>query len=297
MATERQLVANRSDARKSTGPKTQEGKAVVRFNALWRGYRAEMLVLPGEDGEEFRQLQEEVVKQYEPAVGMEMILVERIARLLWRLKRAPAIELGIYGTALARAGQTLATDADLLEGHADEERRASGDAQPEHRAGTSAAELYEEAMHAREQFQREHFSLVVLAESQAALATLGEYELQLEKHLARSLGLLETAQRVRLARQQEIQQEIQRQKTRGVGAIGGGGGSVAGGSGVAGSGKEGGMRRENPGFRGGRRDKAGAGFPGEALLRARLFGWRSSQMIIRVRDRCVRASGWMEQGG
>jgi hypothetical protein len=214
MATERQLVANRSNARKSTGPKTPEGKAVVRLNALWYGYRAETLVLPGEDGEEFRQLQEEVVTQYEPAVGMETILVERIARLLWRLKRAPAIELGIYGTALARAGQTLATDADLFECHADEERRASAHAQEEHQAGTGAAELYQEAMQAREQFQREHFSLIVLAESQSALATLGEYELQIEKHLARTLGLLETAQRVRLARQQEIQQEIQREKTR-----------------------------------------------------------------------------------
>jgi hypothetical protein len=34
MATAKQLQANRSNAQKSTGPKTEAGKSTARFNAL-----------------------------------------------------------------------------------------------------------------------------------------------------------------------------------------------------------------------------------------------------------------------
>lgn len=40
MATERQLAANRRNAEKSTGPRTQQGKARSRMNALRHGFAA-----------------------------------------------------------------------------------------------------------------------------------------------------------------------------------------------------------------------------------------------------------------
>ena len=49
MSTEKQIAANRRNAARSTGPRTQSGKARSRFNALKHGCRAKLPILPGED--------------------------------------------------------------------------------------------------------------------------------------------------------------------------------------------------------------------------------------------------------
>jgi hypothetical protein len=49
MATPAQIAANRANAQKSTGPRTAEGKAASRLNALKHGLDAESLIIPGED--------------------------------------------------------------------------------------------------------------------------------------------------------------------------------------------------------------------------------------------------------
>jgi hypothetical protein len=49
MATRKQRAANRRNAQLSTGPKTPEGKAAVRLNALKHGLTAENAVIIGEE--------------------------------------------------------------------------------------------------------------------------------------------------------------------------------------------------------------------------------------------------------
>ena len=56
MATEAQIAANRRNARKSTGPRTEEGKKRSSINALDHGCRANVLVMPGEDVGEYEKL-------------------------------------------------------------------------------------------------------------------------------------------------------------------------------------------------------------------------------------------------
>ena len=56
LISEKQQEANRQNAQQSTGPKTPEGKAAVRLNALTYGLRARNLILPNEDSEEYKQL-------------------------------------------------------------------------------------------------------------------------------------------------------------------------------------------------------------------------------------------------
>src|SRR4051794_38051552 len=46
------LAANRANAQKSTGPRTPDGKAASRLNALTHGLCARIPLVPGEDPEE-----------------------------------------------------------------------------------------------------------------------------------------------------------------------------------------------------------------------------------------------------
>jgi hypothetical protein len=49
MGSDKQIRANRRNARKSTGPKTPEGKSVVSHNALKHGLLSQQILLPDED--------------------------------------------------------------------------------------------------------------------------------------------------------------------------------------------------------------------------------------------------------
>jgi hypothetical protein len=50
------LVATRTNSLHSTGPRTESGKAISRFNALRHGLTSEHLIIPGEDIDDFHAL-------------------------------------------------------------------------------------------------------------------------------------------------------------------------------------------------------------------------------------------------
>ena len=87
MASEKKIEANRRNAQKSTGPKSAEGKSQSRFNALKHGMRANLLVLPGEDGEEFQARVDGWTDDLKPRNQREQYLIERAARVSWQLDR------------------------------------------------------------------------------------------------------------------------------------------------------------------------------------------------------------------
>jgi len=88
MATEAQIEANRTNAQKSTGPRTAEGKAVVSQNAITHGLLARAGVIPGEDEHEFAAHREGLRKQLRPGAPLEEDLADQVIDLAWRLKRA-----------------------------------------------------------------------------------------------------------------------------------------------------------------------------------------------------------------
>jgi hypothetical protein len=100
MTSDKKIEANRRNALKSTGPKTPEGKAAVRFNALKHGLLSQEILLPGEDAEALRELDEGLRAELQPAGVVENLLVNRITLLFWKLQRAARVEAGIFAREL-----------------------------------------------------------------------------------------------------------------------------------------------------------------------------------------------------
>ena len=96
MTSEKKVVANRRNALKSTGPRTPEGKAGVRLNALRHGLRSEEILLPGEDEEALQELGESLKAELQPLGELEDLLVGRIVAAYWRLRRLGRVEAGIF---------------------------------------------------------------------------------------------------------------------------------------------------------------------------------------------------------
>ena len=84
---------NRRNARKSTGPKTAEGKDRSRFNAVKHGVTAKTLVLPGEDAEALRVRLDAWTEDLQPRDDVEQYLVERAVQVSWQLDRADRAEV------------------------------------------------------------------------------------------------------------------------------------------------------------------------------------------------------------
>jgi len=94
----KQLSANRSNALKSTGPRTPEGRAVSKMNALRHGLLSKEVLVRGlharESGRDLRALYQVFRTQYQPVGPVEEMLVEQIVTARWRLRRAWTAESG-----------------------------------------------------------------------------------------------------------------------------------------------------------------------------------------------------------
>ncbi len=79
------------------GPRTPEGKARSRLNALKHGLTARLqVILPGEDPAEYQALADSMSDDFHPRSASEHILVHRLVNLTWSLLRIPAAEARIF---------------------------------------------------------------------------------------------------------------------------------------------------------------------------------------------------------
>lgn len=92
MVSEKQLAANRRNARKSTGPKSPEAKARVAQNSTTHGIFCRHLVLKGESKEEFVEFRELLLHSLSPQDLLELALVDQIVSIAWRLRRVQEAE-------------------------------------------------------------------------------------------------------------------------------------------------------------------------------------------------------------
>jgi hypothetical protein len=96
MTSYRQVEANRRNALKSTGPRTEAGKQVSRRNALRHGLTAETVIGTLEDADDYRAFEAAIAADYDAQSAVERELVLRLASVLWRLRRATMMETGLF---------------------------------------------------------------------------------------------------------------------------------------------------------------------------------------------------------
>ena len=94
--SDKQQQANRQNARHSTGPKTPEGKAAIRFNALTFGLRTRATILEREDAADYSQLWDELEADWQPQNRTERCYLETMVTSQWLLKRVAESERLIY---------------------------------------------------------------------------------------------------------------------------------------------------------------------------------------------------------
>src|SRR5689334_8056533 len=96
MTSYRQFEANRRNALKSPGPKTEAGKEVSRRNAVRHGLTADTVIGALEDAEDYKAFEAAITADYDALSAVERELVLRLASILWRLRRATRMETGLF---------------------------------------------------------------------------------------------------------------------------------------------------------------------------------------------------------
>jgi hypothetical protein len=96
MTSYRQIEANRRNALKSSGPRTEAGKRASRCNAVRHGLTAETVIGLLEDAEDYKAFEAAIAADYDAQSAVERELVLRLASVLWRLRRATATETGLF---------------------------------------------------------------------------------------------------------------------------------------------------------------------------------------------------------
>lgn len=94
--TEKKIASSRANGRRSRGARTLQGRARAAAANLRHGFYSqdqnEILVALGEDPERFEYLVDSLTEIWQPANQMEMRLVMRLARAMWRMDRADRIQ-------------------------------------------------------------------------------------------------------------------------------------------------------------------------------------------------------------
>ncbi len=134
MATTEQAAANRRNAARSTGPRTKSGKARSSRNALRHGLSAEQVVMLGEDPAAFDALRADLFERYQPTDPVAEHLVEHVVACIWRLRRVPEIEAGVFEHHYLRRRESRALlskiGTDLAKKEEDEAKDQGDEARP-----------------------------------------------------------------------------------------------------------------------------------------------------------------------
>src|ERR1017187_7415477 len=78
MSTPKQTAANRANSKKSTGPRSAQGKAASRSNSLKTGLYARSQIIAGEAPADLHALSDRYFLRWDPATPEESFLVSTL---------------------------------------------------------------------------------------------------------------------------------------------------------------------------------------------------------------------------
>jgi hypothetical protein len=96
MSTPAQIAANQANAKLSTGPTSEAGKAKSSHNAVRTALTGRTVLLPTDDVEEYKKHVARVEAEFRPVTDREKELTQNIADTQWRIDRIFSLEQGIY---------------------------------------------------------------------------------------------------------------------------------------------------------------------------------------------------------
>ncbi|MGH7144243.1 MAG: hypothetical protein ACREJ2_09000 [Planctomycetota bacterium] len=171
MTTLGQVLANRENAQQSTGPKTEAGKAAAAANRVSHGLTALKFLAKAEAAGAFATFQAACLEELAPQTVLQMELAERIAGLIWKVRRAESLETALWDS----GGGSLEDMAVMLGTHARELALLMRYAQQNSRQLAAAQAQYRQ-MQAEARRQQEEIAQRAAAEEQALAQTLRQRE-------------------------------------------------------------------------------------------------------------------------
>jgi hypothetical protein len=172
MISEKQLAANRRNAERSTGPRTEEGKKASALNARRHNLTGQVTAMTDADRIMHDAFSASIVENLAPEGAMEIQLAQRIATDSWRLNRISAIEDNLFALGHSAHSNDIETD------------------HPEIHAALTAAKVFTEES------------------KQLQLLTL--YEQRINRNLQKNLATLQALQSARLAQREAEMKEAKK---------------------------------------------------------------------------------------
>ena len=111
MATQKQIIANRANAARSTGPITPEGKKVASQNSTRHGMLAQTVVLEGESKSRFEDLFTSFTELINPRSAAEAALVETMTIARWKQMRIWGMEKAGFQLEMSRESSAPGANA------------------------------------------------------------------------------------------------------------------------------------------------------------------------------------------
>jgi hypothetical protein len=170
--SEKQLEANRRNAQRSTGPRTDEGKKVSALNARRHNLTGQVTAMTEADRIMHDAFSASIVESLAPEGAMETQIAQRIATDSWRLNRVSAVEDNLFALGHSAKSEEIETE------------------DPEIHAALTAAKVF------------------TAEAKQLQLLTL--YEQRINRNLQKNLATLQALQAARIARREAEMMEAKK---------------------------------------------------------------------------------------